>query len=96
MSLAGYAAAADVPILDQPQPQQQQQQMLEGEEDPEVGSPFMDFMSKPWMGLWDGRTKIAQKLDVIDWRFADRPGDNNYKEAPEDDYYAKQNNYNYY
>lgn len=51
-------------------------------EDPEVGS-FLDFMTKPFMGVWNGNSNLAQKLDFIEFRFPASEGDNNYKEAPE-------------
>lgn len=47
----------------------------------------MGFMTKPFMGLWNGNSELARKLDVIDWKYEKSYGDNNYNDAPLDEYY---------
>lgn len=57
------------------------------EGDPEVGSPFIDLMGKPFMGLWDPNSKLAQNLDFVEFKFPASDGDNNHHDAPDDYYY---------
>lgn len=76
--VTGFPTAAAGLLLNNPQPSVQQVR-----EDPEVGS-FLGFMTKPFMGVWDGQSKLARKLNVIDFRFPSSNGDNNYHEAPEE------------
>ena len=47
----------------------------------------MDIMSRPYLGLWDKDSGLAQKLNHIELRFPASEGDNNYEDAPEDSFY---------
>lgn len=82
--LSGVPAAAATAVLLNPQEQQWQ---VQEEGDPEVGSPFMDFMGKPFMGLWNPNSKFGRALEDIEFQFPDSKGDNNHHDAPEEDFY---------
>lgn len=59
---------------------------VEGGEDPQVGLAFFSFLGKPFMGLYDPRSKWGDKLGELEFEFPASSGDNNYGDAPEEEY----------